>query len=51
MVAAMTNTAALLFAALLVILIAGDVLANDATALTFLGRRFLGLIEHLAFWR
>ena len=51
MVAAMSNTFALILGLFLLLLVGWDVFANDASGLTFLGRHFIGLIEHLAFWR
>jgi hypothetical protein len=49
--AAMTNTIALFLGLLLVAAIGLDLLANDGAALTFLARKFLRLVEWVAFWR
>lgn len=47
----MTNTIALVLG--LILLAAGglDLWANDAAALTFTARKFLDLVEWVAFWR
>ena len=50
-VAAM-NTATSLGLGFVILAFAGaDYLFNDATALTFLGREMLNLVEYVAFWR
>lgn len=47
----MTNTIALYLGLIILAAIAVDFLANDAVALTFTARKFLDLVEWVAFWR
>ncbi|MFN6924296.1 MAG: hypothetical protein ACK4P8_01450 [Tabrizicola sp.] len=47
----MTNRIALWLALLIAAGIAADFTLNDGTALFFLARKFLDLIEWVAFWR
>jgi hypothetical protein len=47
----MTNSMATVLAVVIGGLIAADVVLNDTTALLFLARKALDLIEWLAFWR
>ena len=47
----MTNTIALYLAILIVAAIGLDLLVNDGIALGFLARKFLDLVEWVAFWR
>jgi hypothetical protein len=47
----MTNSMAAVLALFLAGLIGADVFLNDSTALLFLARKTLDLIEWLAFWR
>jgi hypothetical protein len=47
----MTNTIALFIGLLLLAGVGLDLLANDGAALTFLARKFLHLVEWVAFWR
>ncbi len=47
----MTNAIALVLALLVAGALAADALYADGAAAIFLGRRALGLIEWLAFWR
>jgi hypothetical protein len=47
----MTNGMAAVLALLLAGLVAADVFLNDTSALLFLARKALDLIEWLAFWR
>lgn len=47
----MTNMIALFLGLFLLAGIGLDLLANDAAALTFLARKFLGLVEWVVFWR
>lgn len=46
----MTDRIALILGALIVALIAMDVLINDAVGMLFLGRKFAVLIDFLTFW-
>jgi hypothetical protein len=46
-----TNTIALYLGGVLVLAIGADLLANDGAALVFLMRKFLVLVEWVAFWR
>jgi hypothetical protein len=47
----MTNTIALCLGIILLAAGALDFFANDSNALLFLARKFLGLVEWVAFWR
>lgn len=47
----MTNTIALYIGLLLVGAIGADILFNDGIALMFLLRKFISLVEWVAFWR
>jgi hypothetical protein len=47
----MTNTIALGIGLALVAAIGADLLANDGAALMFTARKFLSLVEWVAFWR
>lgn len=47
----MTNTIALFLGLFLIAGVGLDLLANDGAALTFLARKFLRLVEWVAFWR
>jgi hypothetical protein len=47
----MTNTIALYLGIGLVLAIGLDIVANDGHALMFLARKFLALVEWVAFWR
>jgi hypothetical protein len=46
----MTNLIALLLGIALAAGIGIDLLANDGAALVFLARKFLGLVDAVAFW-
>jgi hypothetical protein len=47
----MTNTIALFLGLFLLAAIGLDLMANDGAALLFLARKFLHLVEWVAFWR
>ena len=47
----MPDRAAYAIALLVILAVLADGALNDAAALTFLGRKGLGLIEWMAFWR
>ncbi|MEL7114891.1 MAG: hypothetical protein AAGP08_04750 [Pseudomonadota bacterium] len=47
----MTNTLAILFAAVILAAVAADVFYYDGAYLLFLGRKFLDLLTWVAFWR
>jgi len=47
----MTNIIAIWLAALVLVLLALDFIAFDSGAVLFLGRKFLVLVEYVAFWR
>ncbi len=47
----MTNRIALFLGICLAVAIAADVLLNGGTALMFLLRKFVDLVEWVAFWR
>jgi hypothetical protein len=47
----MTNTIALFLGLFLLAAIGLDLMANDGEALLFLARKFLHLVEWVAFWR
>jgi hypothetical protein len=47
----MTNTIALVLLILIAAAVGADLAANDGAALFFLTRKFLDLIEWVAFWR
>ena len=47
----MTNRIAVVLVLLIALGFGYDMLRNDGAALLFLARKFMGLIEYLAFWR
>lgn len=47
----MTDRIALALGALIGVILAGDVVANDATLMIFLTRKLVESVEFLAFWR
>ena len=47
----MNDATSLVVALMIVALFLADWLLNGAGVLTFLGRRLIGLTEHIAFWR
>ncbi len=47
----MTNTIALYLGAALALAIGADLLANEGAALMFTLRKFVDLVEWVAFWR
>jgi hypothetical protein len=47
----MTNTIALVLGIMIAAAIGVDIVANEGTALAFLARKFLDLVEWVAFWR
>jgi hypothetical protein len=47
----MTDRVALFLGLVIAAAIALDLLANDGTALAFTARKFLALVEWVAFWR
>lgn len=47
----MSDRVALVFGLILIGAIALDVLANDSTALVFLLRKFVVLVDYMMFWR
>ncbi|WP_186766657.1 hypothetical protein [Puniceibacterium confluentis] len=47
----MTNSIALTLAVLLCALIIGDYIVYGAEHLLFLGKKFFGLLDWMAFWR
>lgn len=47
----MTNGLALVLGLLIVSALAADLLLNDGTAVFFLLRKFVDMVEWLAFWR
>lgn len=47
----MTDRLALFFGILLIAAIAGDLIFYDGETLLFLSKKFLDLIEWIAFWR
>jgi hypothetical protein len=47
----LTNSIALFLGICLALAIGADVLANDGAALVFLMRKFVDLVEWVAFWR
>ena len=47
----MTNRIAVVLAIIIVAAIAADQLFNEGIAGVFLGRKFLGLLNWIAFWR
>ena len=47
----MTNRIAIVLGLLILAAVAYDMLRNDFTGLLFLARKFIDLIEYLAFWR
>jgi len=47
----MTNTIALYLGAVLLACMGLDLLAHDGAGMLFLARKFLGLVEWVAFWR
>ncbi len=47
----MTNRLALILGLLIVSALAADVGLNDSTALMFLLRKFVDMVEWMAFWR
>ena len=47
----MTNTIALYLALLIAAAIGVDLVANDGAASVFMARKFLGIVDWVAFWR
>jgi len=47
----MTNRIAIVLGLLILAALAFDVLSNDHAGVLFLARKFIDLIEYLAFWR
>lgn len=47
----MTNTVALILGLLIAAAVGLDLAVNEAEAVTFLARKFLALVEWVAFWR
>lgn len=47
----MTNSIAIVLALFIIGGIVADIVLNDSEALVFLGRKGLGLIDQIAFWR
>ena len=47
----MTTRAAFILFAIIVGLILLDVQANDGSAVVYLGRKFVDLLQYIAFWR
>ena len=47
----MTNKLAIILGLVVVGLISADLYLNDGSELLFLGRKFLDLVNYIAFWR